>query len=804
MAENHSLPAWSQKQGWIVFGFSLGLLLLELCLTRVLSVFFYYHTAFLAVSLAMLGMGVGGVWVYLFPNHIKKGPQLWMATAATSASAMPILLGLLYYNHNHLSKIWTGMFVLVFAVVSVVCLLPFLAGGVVLAWWFREYKENAASLYGWDLIGAAVGALLLVPMMETLGGPASLFFCSAWLFGVTGMDSMRHIRKKLALVCGVMALLALSGAAVHLATDALAIQVGVDNPNQKQPKVLYKKWNAFSRVVLLEDQKWFRALSPERRQFWKEKTPEHRYALIDINAYAPYIKFDGNYKKVQYLKELVSNMGYHILPPKPEALVIGPGGGKDILGAMLFHPKRVVGVEINPILVNDLAKRKLKSFIGGLYDHPKVTVHIGDGRAVLQGMRKQTFDIIVANSVATWAAHSSGAMNLAEHSLYTVEACQLYLKRLSKKGILSVSLWDINQHAIPLRWIHTCSQAAKANGIQSLKDHVAVIGNRWDGSSEFVTILISKSPFTNAQKQKLLNLALTWKYNAHYIPQISGNTKDFDAYFQAPKKWVASFPYDISASTDDRPFFLYTVQWKDVVQFWKKKVWEEDAALVNLLITFLVVSVLLILLIGVPLLWKSSKSEKSTRLPTPEIFYFLLIGWGFMLIEIPLIQRLTLWLGHPTYALTVVLTAILLYSGLGSWWSNRWSKEDASPGVAVCFALGMLVIWLLFLYGIFDTFLHHTADYSIVARILLALVMLAPIGILMGLPLPLGMLRLSRYASAGIPWAWGINGASSVVASVAALGLAASIGFSNVFLLATGCYAFALLAAYRALQRQRK
>ncbi len=791
---------WGVKQGWIVFGFSLGLLLFELCLTRVLSVFFYYHTAFLAVSLAMLGMGVGGVWVYLFPKHSKRGPQLWMLAAAVSAGTLPVLLAFLNFNHKHLSNLWSGPFVLIFVVVSIVCLLPFLAGGVTLAWWFREYKENAASLYGWDLIGAAMGALLLVPLMETLGGPSSILVCSAWLFCITGFDSIRHHRKKLAFTSMLFVFIALSSVVYHQATGGLSIQVDTDNPNKKQPKILYKKWNAFSRVVLLEDQKWYRALSHERRKYWKATMPPQRHALIDINAYAPFIRFDGTFRKVQYLKELVSNLGYHLLPPHHRSLVIGPGGGKDILGAMLFQPKQVTGIEINPILVNDLAKKKLKGFIGDLYNHPKVKIYVGDGRSILQGLH-QTFDIIVANSVATWAAHSSGAMNLAEHSLYTVEACSLYLDRLTPNGILSVSLWDINKHAIPLRWINICSKAAKRRGIKSFNKHVAVVSNKWDEQSQFTTVMISKSPFTAAQSQKLQHLTQQWKYIPHYIPQASTNTKDFVNYFKDPKQWVRSFPYDISASTDNRPFFLYTVRWRDVIQFWKKSLWEEDAALVNLMITFLVVSLLLVVLIGGPLLWQTVRSTKTTGLPLPEISYFLLIGWGFMLIEIPLIQRLTLWLGHPTYALTVVLTAILLYSGLGSWWSNRWSKKEASPGTIACIALSLLVAWLLFLYVILDPLLQRTGNFAIHWRILLALVTLAPVGVLMGLPLPLGMLRLGRYASEGIPWAWGINGAGSVVASVAALGLAASIGFNNVFLMATGCYALALLVAYRAQQK---
>lgn len=787
--------SWSAKQGILVFAFSMGLLLSELCLTRVLSVFFYYHTAFFAVSLAMLGMGVGGVWVYLFPNTIRRGPQGWMWLTGLGIGWIPVLLGLLHFNHKHLSNLWSGPFFWIFVVVSVACLVPFLAGGVVVASWFRTYHENASALYAWDLVGAAFGALLLVPVMEALGGPTSMLCCSAAMLVVTAFDAKRGQRQGWLWAASIAAILMTGLGVYQQQTDRFAIQVDVDKPGQKKTEVLYKKWNAFSRVVLLKNQDWYRGLSNARLSYWKGRIPEHRFALLDINAFAPFIQFDGNLKKVEFLSELVSNIGYHLLPKNPKVLVIGPGGGKDILGAMLFNPSHVTGIEINPILVHDLAQGKLRKFIGNLYNHPKVKVWVGDGRGVLQSLG-QKFDIIVANSVATWAAHSSGAMNLAEHSLYTAEACGLYLDRLTKKGILSVSLWDINKNAIPLRWIRTCEKAAKKRGIASLKDHVAVIANPWDEKTQFATILISRSPLTFVQRNRLASLSSLWQYAPYYIPKMPGNLANFTKYFQRSDAAVKAHKYDISAATDDRPFFLYTVRWRDVVMFWKNSLWEEDAALVNLLISLGVVIILLLLLIGGPLVWHKVRKPEVAMLPGPSLLYFLGIGLGFMLVEIPMIQRLTLWLGHPTYALTVVLTSILFYSGIGSLWTSRWSDPSATAK-ASSKVLALLIGLLFLLYWMLDPILSWTISWSLPSRILLSLVLLAPMGVLMGMPLPLGVMQLQRTAASSIPWAWGINGASSVVASVAALGLAALVGFQNVFLIALSFYGLALFGSLR-------
>lgn len=784
---------WSRPHGLVVFGFSLGLLLTELCLTRVLSVFFFYHTAFFAVSLAMLGLGIGGVWVYLFPQQMRRGPHLAMTLTGLGVLGLPIVLSQLRFNHTLLRTLWSAEFVWIFGIVAVCCLIPFLAGGLALAWWFQNHRQHIASLYAWDLLGAACGALCLVPLMNAMGGPAALLCCGIWLL----LMALGYALQQQVLSWSLVALcLTLGGTCLlffQQTTDTFALQVDVDATQKTPPKVLYKQWNAFSRVVVLDHQNWFRAISPNRWEFWKGKIPKHLHALIDINAFAPFLQFDGDLRKVAYLKELVSNIAYHLLPTQQRVLILGPGGNKDILGALLFAPQQVTGIELNPILVHDLAQNQLRHFTGDLYKDPKIRMLVGDGRSVLQHLPpNETFDVILANSVATWAAHSSGAMNLAEHSLYTQEACGLYLDRLSARGILSVSLWDVNQHALPLRWLRTCEKAARLRGMVSWHTHVAVLANRWDQRSHFATILISRTPFTSTQRNTLVSIATSWQYAPFYIPGYPHNQQAFEQYFRAPNHTIHTFPYNISAATDDRPFFLYTVRWQEVFSLWKKQLWEEDAAMVNLLLSLLVVSLLLVALIGGPLLWHTFYQPQTRILSGADLLYFFAIGWGFMLVEIPFIQRLTLWLGHPTYALTVVLAAILLYSGIGSAFVAIYTRrKQISPSFA-WMGLGALTVCLLLLFGSLDAILHHTAHTSLVGRIAIALLLLAIPGFLMGFPLPLGMSRLQIHNPTGIAWAWGINGASSVVASVAALGLAVILGFNLVLLLAALCYALAV------------
>jgi spermidine synthase len=780
------------QEALIIGLFSMTLLLYELCLTRVLSVFFFHHTAFLAVSLTMLGLGAGGVWVYLFPRRFPGLVESWIVYSGVGAALLPLLLTWLKLDWNVQNQLGNSRMMLTFLLVAAVCWLPFLGAGILLSRWFQEFQENATRVYAWDLVGAAVGALLLVPVMEAMGGPAALVFTGLLFTLVATFAAFRGERRRLMWMAGGLSLFLLVIFGSQLRFDWMTLQI---DQTTKNGRPLFKKWNAFSRVVLLNHQDWDRGISKERQKHWKGKIPHQLDALIDINAFAPLLKFDGDLRKVRFLRQVVSNLGYHLRKPGKKVVVLGPGGGKDILAALQFKPSKVVGIELNPILVNDLVKGRFKKFTGDLYRRKDVTIHLGDGRAVLERL-KERFDFVVANSVVTLAAHSSGAMNLAENSLYTAEACKLYLSKLTKRGILSVSLWDTATHALPMRWFSTCGKAAKSLGIASLKDRVAIVANKFDSRSNFVNLLISRSPWTPEQKATLTKLSKQWDYPLHYISGHKGNIKVYNRYFKDPLAFQKSFGYDISPATDNRPFFLYTLPWYKALQFWKHEVWSENAAVVNLLFSLVLVSFLLLLLIFGPLLWHRVRRSTTTALRGSEMLYFAAIGLGFMLIEIPFIQRLTLYLGHPTYALTVVLAGLLLWCGIGNLLGNQLSRS-IPPRTLLLGTLGFLVLIALSAQPLLQWGLSWSHSWGIQARIMVVLVGLLPLGLAMGVSLPLGLQWMGDSRKDAVPWAWGINGASSVVASVAALWFAAQFGFTLVFWLSAGFYGLAWLALWR-------
>ena len=759
-------------------------MLFELSLTRVLSVLYFYHTAFLAISVAMLGLGAGALFVYAFPDFIGRWRRVALLASSVLMGLLPPLFFVVALELDDMRHFLSAGYLFSLFVTLTIIVLPFLGGGAVLALVFREHKDRVATLYAWDLLGAALAALALAPVMALLGGAGALFL-SGVLVAVAAITLHREY------VAGVaVALLMVSLAAVQAQVDLFPLKVDIGRPDHGDSlsvKVLAKKWNAFSRVVAIEHTGWDRGLSASRLAYHEDIMPKQIDALIDINAYAPMLEFDGDLSAVAFLGDLVSNMVYRLVEPGFDVAILGPGGGKDILGALVFEPNKITGIEINPILVEDFVQGQFREFAGDVYNHPQVRIIVGDGRFALARLDEK-FDVIVANSVATWAAHSSGAMNLTESGLFTAEAFELYRNRLNENGLLSVSLWDEAEHSLPLRLIETWKAAGGFSGAPA--ESVAVIGNRWDDARWFTTVILSRQPFTPGQMNELRKSLEFLDFDTLYLPD--DGLPLFVEYFFRPKAFKKSFPYDVDAATDDRPFFFYTMKFADAVSLWGTEIRSDNAAWFSLIGSLLVLGVLVTLLIGLPLLRLRGGSLERAELSWREMVFFCAVGAGFMLIEISLIQKLTLFLGHATYGLTVVLSGLLAWSGVGSFLASRLAgggKADRN----LRRVLGILLVVMALAWFFSPTPGQWASESSAFARIILVLLYLAPLGVLIGMPMPLALILVGRQSGAAIPWAWGLNGACGVLASVAAVIIAIVFGFTASFSTGWAFYGLALL-----------
>ncbi len=459
--------------------------------------------------------------------------------------------------------------------------------------------------------------------------------------------------------------------------------------------VLFSKWNSFSRIGVYAQP--YGAWSLSKR--YTGPLPDTHLMDIDSAAATQILHFGGDLRDVEYLQYELTSLGYRLYgepgrtPSSPlRALVIGPGGGRDLLSALVFGASSVDGVEINPIIANDVMRGAFREYSGGVYDHPAVHIHVEDGRSFVR-RSPDKYDVIQASLVDTWAATAAGAYTLTENSLYTVEAFDDYLDHLTDRGVLSISRWVFDG----LRLVSLAQEACARHGL-SAADHLAVIQNEG-----VATFLLKKTPFDAADRERLAAAARDLKFSILYLPGTTaepmGDVRDdYARLILAPDRqaFYRDYPFDVSPTTDDRPFFFHTnrlrsqrfiaaglrllghpVEPPPQIGSW-------GTGGLTALLVLLVISFALILAFIVGPLAITNRAALAPGWSRP-LAYFACLGAGFMLIEVALLQRFVLLLGHPVYSLTVTLLSLLLGTGIGSLLSRHVTdagvRRTAATGV---------------------------------------------------------------------------------------------------------------------------
>jgi hypothetical protein len=506
------------------------------------------------------------------------------------------------------------------------------------------------------------------------------------------------------------------------------------------------------------------------------------------------LKGTGRLSDARYLRYELTSLGYHLAeqPAGFSALVIGPGGGRDLLSALVFGATRVDAVEINPIIARDIMQDRFRMYSGGIYQDPRVAVHVDDGRSFVRRSAAE-YDVIQASLVDTWAATAAGAYTLTENSLYTAEAFGEYLDHLSDRGVLTITRWVFDG----LRLVSLAQAACAARGLDPSK-HLAVI--RYD---RVATFLLKKTPFTDAEVARLTTIAHDLEFSILYAPGVESDpivnepaemvrsrtsAADYRRLILAGDRdaFYARYPLDIRPTTDDRPFFFHTTRLENQFETAFGKTMLFGNGLSALLTLFGISAVLVLLFIVGPLIIGADRPGAGWP---AWLAYFGALGAGFMLLEVALLQQFVLLLGHPVYSLTVTLFSLLLGTGAGSLISRRVTADRvktvtrrAIAGIAVVALAAPLVI-----PRVIDT----AIPWPLALRIALAIALLLPLGVLLGLPLPGGMRLLAATRPDIIPWGWGLNGAFSVVGATLAVFIAMNWGFSTALITAAVVYATA-------------
>ena len=736
-------------------------LLLEVVLTRLFSAMMFYHFTFLAIALALLGMAAGGVYVYVL------GENLWNDSGGRNLSrfarrcSVATILALSYTLAFPISftvetsdlGLNLGIAARVLALTAISS-LPFFFAGTALSIVIARGARSIGTIYFFDLAGASAAVLTAGLVLRAVGGPGAALVAAvvaamaAVLFGRREVSNWSILSFSLALLF------------INLAWPVLVVPSVKTTESQR---TIFEKWNVFSRVTVERDD---------------------RGLDIKIDSYASTrIVAADKILHIDLRRDFAALV--HTLYPDgaKEVLIIGPGGGRDVVNALAAGARRVTAVDINSIIVDDVMRGRFREESKGLYEDPRVSVAIEDGRSFVRRADRR-YDVIQASMVDTWAASASGAFALTENTLYTSEAFQDYFTHLTEDGALTMSRWWGKESE---RLLVLAASALTRVGVPEteVRKHLYFVHRTYPDRGEFGTLIATRRAMTPAQVASLDLAAAAGSFAVEFSPGMAGST-EFGRVLDPTYR--AELDYDLMPPSDDRPFFFY---------FSRPLTWSisgaaggGNAAVLVLLASGLALVVLALGFVVLPMtlyrsgdLMASGKKGRSTR--ARLLLYFGALGLGFIVVELTLIQRLTLFLGQPAYAFVVVLAALLASSSLGSLLSRAVAARHASAAAAVGFALLLLLTAAIIAL---DPLLRSVLAWQFPARIALAGGISASLGIPMGMMLPLGIRVTSIGAERIVPWCWGINGAMSVIGTIGSTVVALNWGFRWAMIVAATSY----------------
>ncbi len=755
---------------------TLATLLLELSLTRIFSVVFYYHFVFLAISIALFGLGAGGVFSYVVAGW--KGNLFRKLGRLSAVNALLVIVAILVVlAQGQGQNPSAGYLTLTYFATA----LPFFGAGAIVSLAVSETISRVNRVYFFDLAGAAGGCLLLVVLLDTFGGPnttivAAVLYAATSAIWHSMSGSKRERAASVALALALFGLLLFNGGFRFI--DVVYAK------GQKLAHESFIQWNSFSRI----------AVAPE-------KDSGIAMIFIDADASTGIANFDYAHLPPREMHNLLyqgPGLPYAIRPGA-KTLIIGPGGGWDVARALTSGSHDITGVEINPIIANTIMRERFPQLSGNLYLRPDVHIFVEDGRAFVR-RSSEKFQILQATLVDTWASTAAGAFAFSENNLYTTDAFRDYLTHLTDDGFIAFTRWGFEPPRESLRLVSLAMVALHGLGATDPSKHIIVAreGTRADlvkwGTRD--TVLIARNPFSASDISQARRAIAEGGMTAVYLPdEMIPNQFTELLHSPDPAAYESRYPFDISPVSDNRPFFFYTVQPSDLWAFVTGGSTNNEDYKINsavpLLFELLAISVLAtaIILALPPLVLRA-------RLPRQKpvlgfLLYFLAIGAGYILVEVALIQKFVLFLGHPTYALTVVIFALLVSSGIGSFASQKVIQSSAARWRAALFGVAILIGLLAVDVSVL---LPKAIQLPLWLKIIVSFVLIFPAGFLMGMPFPVGLARLEKWHSPSVRWAWSLNAAASVLGSVGALVCAIYFGLVQTLLIGGALYLAALAA----------
>ena len=783
-----SLPAITEPRTLLlgIGASSFAALLLELALTRLFSVVLFYHFAFLAISIALLGLGAGGVFAYLRKTQLSRIGTRPLAAwlCGLNAIVIPFVLEIVLHVPVSLELSWTNLLRLTMLYLSAA--IPFLLTGVLFSVVFARETRTITRLYGADLLGGALACLSVVPLLNWIGGPNAILFAATVmaLAGLMWADS-RRTRNVTGVIAAVLVLLIAVNHSGRLIDVIYAKGIFRD-----KSWVEFARWNAISRVEV------------------DRQGDDGKAIVIDADASTYIMNVDPHaWQGTLWQKNLMASPPAlaNVLRPHGEFAIIGPGGGVDVLRAVANGSPSVTGIEINPIIANSIMRDRYADYSYHLYERPEVHLHVTDGRSFVRNA-KQEFDVVQMTLVDTWASTAAGAFALSENSLYTVDAFREYFEHLKPDGMIAITRWEFRQPREALRVVSVATEALHQLGVQNPAKHLIVVSEGdLDEDGIPVVVLAKKSPFTPEEEAAVkVHIESTEDLVALYTPSAPGQNP-FSALIARndPRAFAHAYPYNVAPVDDNAPFFFFTLKTDQVLHdggLQRGIDWKVNLGVVVLGIVFAISLVAVAVFLVGPMALRGGRRQRALPL-----LYFVAVGLGYILVEIAFIQRFVLFLGHPTYALTVVIFLLLLSSGAGSLLSRRLLPNTARGWIP----LVILVLAIaLYTWGL-TSLLTSLIGLPFFVKLVVSAVVLVPLGFAMGMPFPTGLRAIANIADVELPaselgepansddnaveWAWAMNAASSVLGSVLAMVIAIHFGLNVTVACGAAAYLLSLM-----------
>ncbi len=735
----------------------------EIILTRVFSVLMWYHFAFLAICVCLFGMGVGSLALHLFGRNLRDDDlpvhMAWSALGFVISQVICVMLlrimKLGSLDVNLVSLLQMG-------IVFLVCAVPFGFAGLFLGLVFSRGSKNIGNIYFADLTGAALGCIITIWILGVFGGAASLLAVAilAAVAGLVACPGYFGKDKTLSLVGGIV------GLALLLVIDHFTgFLVFHHSKGNEEPDPIAVAWNSFSRVIAFE--------RPKLGDVMME---------IDGVAHAPITPFHGDIEATQVESAKLQRLPFEYLD-KPKVLIVGSGGGEHILTALAAGAREVVGIEMNPIVI-DWVDKKFDDMAGGLFRWPGVKVELAEGRSFI-ARSKEKYDTINFTLIDTWAATAAGAFSLTENFLFTEQAFNEYFDHLTPQGFLSIKRWQ-EPEEYPMRLAVLGRKVLEDRGVEDPEECIFIAAN-----DAFANIIIATREFGTQDVVRLKKLTEQLNLKILYSPKLSGPENIFRKLLTGEtSKVLADSPYDLSPPTDDHPFFFYTLRTGDLpktfAMAWGSKI-RNLGTLILFSLAGIVTVCVIVLLIGPLVLVRQHRLLLKGNLRAG--LYFALIGVGFLTVEVSMMQSFILFLGHPTLTLAVFLATLLFTGGLGAAISGRLGKEY--PRRTLMMLIFGLIAYALFLRAVQEPIFSSALGLSTAVRCGITVLILAPLGILMGMPFPFGVRAVSEDGT--VPWMFAINSAASVLGSILAMVIALSFGFTFTQFVGLATYFLALV-----------